>query len=732
VLALVALITGSSLGGCRKPETGGPLRPVPDAGVEDAGPPIATSCDDVVCTPPAQCQVTDGKAACACPAGYMGDAHDCRDVDECALANGSDCDEHASCRNQIGSYDCLCDEGYAHMGKSCVKLSDCKGSANVCHVDALCMVADVGVRCSCKDGFEGDGYVCRDVDECNTPEASSCAQNATCVNLRYGYDCQCDTLFKGDGHTGCQSECTIAQTDPKRCNAQGLGRCTFSPDAVASCTSCLPGYFGNGKSCIASDECARLHCADNTICAGDPGQRSCQCAPGFVQDAAGACVDDDECASGSADCDPATTHCLNVPGGFVCDCRPGFERVDGRCVNIDECANGTALCDSTATCTDTVPSANASEDPPVGYKCDCKPGYQGDGLVCVDIDECNLGLDDCAQDGLSRCENSRGGYACTCPKGYANDGKNGSCYCDLSGFWGARQDAKLILPGTSVGDVVLIAGSMTSTTIWELDRFVYDGKNIQVEHKPCGSDVTPEIYSPHYEEVYSSFVPNNVYDGLPLEMSGSVPMSREEALPGKTFITPRDATVRGIMLNDRLNDPWPKTFKDVPAEAWVDTELDGEPGMSLWPGQTTKATHGGMGETYSYLPVALQPNTTLIETRVGCISTAVRSIGHLEGRIESCGRLTGKVISESTEGRVHSCTVLRMADWDSYDVTCTDKDWKAARRCTDEQVKFLDDQDQTATAEATFELVKLGEVDATDIDCAAVRKALPAIPRPVN
>jgi hypothetical protein len=40
----------------------------------------------------------------------------------------------------------------------------------------------------------------------------------------------------------------------------------------------------------------------------------------------------------------------------------------------------------------------------------------------------------------------------------------------------------------------------------------------------------------------------------------------------------------------------------------------------------------------------------------------------------------------------------------------------------------LDEQDQTADASATFESVKLGDANAADIDCAAVRKALPAPP----
>lgn len=41
----------------------------------------------------------------------------CSDVDECAL--GSDCDEHARCRNTEGSYTCTCTHPYSGDGKNC-------------------------------------------------------------------------------------------------------------------------------------------------------------------------------------------------------------------------------------------------------------------------------------------------------------------------------------------------------------------------------------------------------------------------------------------------------------------------------------------------------------------------------------------------------------------------------------------------------------------------------------
>ncbi|KAM7086598.1 signal peptide, CUB and EGF-like domain-containing protein 2 isoform 3-T3 [Molossus nigricans] len=81
--------------------------------------------------------------------------------------------------------------------------------------------------------------------------------------------------------------------------------------------------------------------------------------------------------------------------------------------DVDECAQGLDDCHSNATCQNT----------PSSYKCSCKPGYQGEGTQCEDIDECENKLKGgCVHD----CLNAPGNYRCACFDGFvlAFDGHN--------------------------------------------------------------------------------------------------------------------------------------------------------------------------------------------------------------------------------------------------------------------------------------------------------------------
>ncbi|XP_061296830.1 signal peptide, CUB and EGF-like domain-containing protein 2 isoform X5 [Bos javanicus] len=88
-------------------------------------------------------------------------------------------------------------------------------------------------------------------------------------------------------------------------------------------------------------------------------------------------------------------------------------RAEGPPEDVDECAQGLDDCHINALC----------ENTPTSYKCSCRPGYQGEGRQCEDIDECENELNGgCVHD----CLNIPGNYRCTCFDGFmlAHDGHN--------------------------------------------------------------------------------------------------------------------------------------------------------------------------------------------------------------------------------------------------------------------------------------------------------------------
>ncbi|XP_064221264.1 signal peptide, CUB and EGF-like domain-containing protein 2 isoform X4 [Aotus nancymaae] len=92
---------------------------------------------------------------------------------------------------------------------------------------------------------------------------------------------------------------------------------------------------------------------------------------------------------------------------------PGRGRAAGPPEDVDECAQGLDDCHADALCQNT----------PTSYKCSCKPGYQGEGRQCEDIDECGNELNGgCVHD----CLNIPGNYRCTCFDGFmlSHDGHN--------------------------------------------------------------------------------------------------------------------------------------------------------------------------------------------------------------------------------------------------------------------------------------------------------------------
>ncbi|XP_073320826.1 fibrillin-1 isoform X2 [Pagrus major] len=369
-----------------------------------------------------QCVNMIGRYQCTCDTGYKSTENrlECVDIDECTIENGG-CETF--CTNSEGSYECSCHSGYALMPdlRSCTDIDECEESPDICD-GGQCTNTPGTYQCLCFDGFMSseDMKTCLDVDECELNPNICLSGN--CENTKGSFICHCDLGYSvRKGTTGC--------TDINECEI-GAHNC----DRHATCTNtagsfkcnCAPGWIGNGLKCTDLDECSNgTHmCSNNADCHNTMGSYRCACKEGFSGDGF-YCSDSDECAENGNLCESG--HCLNLPGGFRCECDMGFiPTPDGKaCEDIDEC-----------TFADICVNGRCQNIPGL-FRCECNLGYELDrsGGNCTDVNEC-ADPTICIN---GMCVNIPGSYHCNCPADFelnptrvgCVDTRSGSCYLDV-------------------------------------------------------------------------------------------------------------------------------------------------------------------------------------------------------------------------------------------------------------------------------------------------------------
>ncbi|KAK1791504.1 hypothetical protein P4O66_013508 [Electrophorus voltai] len=409
-----------------------------------------------ICSASATCVNTAGSFYCNCGQGYVFNKTQCQDLDECAIGH---CSPYASCVNFPGSFTCACLPGYSGNGLSCSDVDECALSRK-CHAYGVCVNLPGGYNCSCMVGYSGDGVTqCSDVDECLT-NSGGCSSRASCINTMGSFTCVCPLGFKLANVTVCQdiNECQSLVKPCKaneRCsNTEGFYECPcemgFSrpvKDAACSDTdecsmgwpchpnatclnsvgsfacTCKRGFSGNGSTCVDVNECAEAGvCHSRALCFNIPGDFYCRCQQGFEGDGF-TCADVNECALSNSTC-PSFSVCINSPGAYVCSCLNGTVAYNNTCAPPVKTCN--PHCHPYGLCH---PSST-------GYQCVCDMGFDGDGLVCSDIDECQAKV--CPKN-ETVCVNSPGSFSCDCKMGYIQNGtecsdidecqsQNGGCH----------------------------------------------------------------------------------------------------------------------------------------------------------------------------------------------------------------------------------------------------------------------------------------------------------------
>lgn len=281
---------------------------------------------------------------------------------------------------------------------------------------------------------------------------------------------------------------------PETCSDGVLNDDETDVDCGGSCSPCP-----EGSGCSDGNDCSSGFCDEAKICADEP--------LGLGQD----CTSDHECASqqcqefaGESYC---TAECTDTCEGQGLACFRGLCTPVGFCGDID--GDGTdegpgcegsvcETCAEDATCVEREST----------FECVCNTGFDGDGMSCEDVNECDLELDDC--DPLAGCMNEPGGFVCgQCPQGYDDvDGDGTECVEDapqspslsmmplaIKTFrftWNdvaGETEYRLLEDINSSGSFTLVAQINANTTTHELPVFLPARVNATYVLQACNGDV---------------------------------------------------------------------------------------------------------------------------------------------------------------------------------------------------------------------------------------------------
>ncbi|KAM4583486.1 stabilin-1 [Fundulus diaphanus] len=214
-----------------------------------------------------------------------------------------------------------------------------------------------------------------------------------CCKNHYGRDCQACPGGVEDpcsGHGNCDDD------------VSGSGACKcYKGFTGKSCDLCARGYYGT--NCTACS-CVKGSCSD-----GMDGTGQCDCQPGW---------EGDQCQNNIGSVSEACRRChaqARCVSGVSCQCKPGFEGNGTFCSPVpppDLCSEYNGGCDLNADCNQTGLVVN----------CTCRTAYRGDGFSCEPINRCveepNGGCSDLASCRFTGPNERR----CECLPGYVGNG----------------------------------------------------------------------------------------------------------------------------------------------------------------------------------------------------------------------------------------------------------------------------------------------------------------------
>ncbi|KAM4632020.1 uromodulin-like [Discoglossus pictus] len=121
----------------------------------------------------------------------------------------SKCDPNAECEEYLNFQACFCKDGFQGDGYSCYDIDECSDYyGNRCYPH-MCINTYGSYTCQCNYGYElSSDNTCVDIDECSRPDLNYCDVHATCYNYVSGYYCECSAGYTGNGYYCEFDECT--------------------------------------------------------------------------------------------------------------------------------------------------------------------------------------------------------------------------------------------------------------------------------------------------------------------------------------------------------------------------------------------------------------------------------------------------------------------------------------------------------------------------------------------
>ncbi|XP_061571016.1 stabilin-2 isoform X2 [Cololabis saira] len=183
-----------------------------------------------------------GNGTCLCDAGFEGTACErCSSGFHGPACKACNCSEHGSCDDgRRGTGQCFCDEGWT--GDRCdVQQTEVFTCSPPCHPKAVCRENNV---CACRLFYEGEGYMCTVMDMCDIWNGG-CDANAFCSQRGEQLSCTCKRGYSGDGFT-CLPIDPCSGEDGGGCHEHAV--CSMTAPGKSRCT-CKVGYVGDGVWC---------------------------------------------------------------------------------------------------------------------------------------------------------------------------------------------------------------------------------------------------------------------------------------------------------------------------------------------------------------------------------------------------------------------------------------------------------------------------------------------------